>query len=108
MNTPSKNEIEYHDDKVIKTFNPRSKPGIMTQDEAFAQELAVYQYFMNQRIKPVVPEKKEAYKKYVKEITLLHQILVYSMKSKQTTDIENVKKLGVLLSEFSKSYFSKK
>ena len=45
MKTPSKNEIISHDDKVIKTFHPRSKPGILSPDEAFAHELAAYQHF---------------------------------------------------------------
>jgi hypothetical protein len=45
MKIPSKNEIEYYDNTVIKTFHPRSKPGILTQDEAFANELAAYKHF---------------------------------------------------------------
>ena len=65
----------------------------------------VYQYFMNQRITPV-PESDEAgYKKYVKQVTLLHQMLVYSMKCKQTTDLANVEKLRALVSEFEAIYF---
>ena len=45
MTKPSKNEIEYHDDKVIKTFHPRSKAGIKSQGEAFDSEVAAYQFF---------------------------------------------------------------
>lgn len=68
----------------------------------------VFQYFMTQRIKPASIDKKEAYAKYVKELTLLHKLLVFSMKCKQTTDTENIKQLRKLLNEFSQSYFSKK
>lgn len=45
MEASSKNEIEFQDDLVVKTFHPRSKPGILPQDEAFAHELAAYQRF---------------------------------------------------------------
>ena len=65
----------------------------------------VTQYFMTQRIKPVDETEKGAYKKYVKEVTLLHQMLVYAMKAKQTTDLENCTKLRELLEQFSESYF---
>jgi len=61
-------------------------------------------YFMTQRIKPVAEEQKEAYAKYVTEITLLHQMLVESMKSKQTTDPEHCAKLRTLIDQFETSY----
>src|SRR6056297_1303487 len=41
-------------------------------------------YFMDQRIKPVDPANKEAYKKYQNQIELLHKMRVYAMKTKQT------------------------
>ncbi len=66
-------------------------------------EQIVSYYFMAQRIKPV--SKGDAgYEKYVKELTLLHEMLIYSMKTKQTTDLENVEKLRTLLAEFRTSY----
>ncbi len=68
----------------------------------------VYQYFMNQRITPVEEADTAEYKKYVKELTLLHKILVQAMKSKQTTDIQHVTHLRQLLQEFSASYFADK
>ena len=68
----------------------------------------ICQYFLNQRIKPVTEEKKEAYRKYLKELSLLHEMLVVSMKCKQTTDIEHIKTLHSLLEAFRKSYFGKK
>ena len=78
--------------------------------EAHARNIQeiVWQYFMNQRIKPVKADQGKAYRKYVKEITLLHEMLIFAMKSKQTTDIANVEKLKKLIAEFKKSYFSMK
>ena len=63
------------------------------------------QYFMTQRVKPADKEDTEAYAAYTKKLTLLHQIVVYAMKSKQTTDLANVEKLRALLSEFKEEYF---
>lgn len=64
----------------------------------------VTQYFMTQRIKPVDETDKQGYTKYVQQITSLHQMLVYSMKCKQTTDLENVQKLKDLLNQFKELY----
>jgi nickel superoxide dismutase len=62
-------------------------------------------YFMAQRVKPVDKTKGKAYEEYVKKLTLLHEMLVYSMKAKQTTDLANVEKLRSLLAEFNSVYF---
>lgn len=61
-------------------------------------------YFMAQRIKPVDRTNGKAYAEYVKKLTLLHEMLVYSMKAKQTTDLSNVEKLRKLLAEFRNAY----
>jgi len=66
----------------------------------------VYQYFMNQRVKPVEKSDAEAYEHYVTQITLLHRMLVASMKCKQTTDATHVRHLRTLLSDFEKAYFT--
>jgi nickel superoxide dismutase len=60
----------------------------------------VSQYFLTQRIKA------EA-KDYQQEIALLQQMLVFSMKCKQTTDLENAAKLRDLVKQFEKLYFAK-
>ena len=65
----------------------------------------VSQYFLHQRIKPVDPESEEAYKKYVKHLTLLHKISVYAMKAKQTTDLEYIEKLRMTVDKFEDAYF---
>ena len=74
--------------------------------EKHADELSgiVTYYFMAQRVKPVEKAEGKAYEEYVKKLTLLHQMLVYSMKAKQTTDLSNVEKLRTLLAEFQTAY----
>ena len=66
-------------------------------------EIVTY-YFMAQRIKPPQEEGEKARAKYLEQITSLHQMLVYSMKAKQTTELENVDKLRVLMEAFRASY----
>lgn len=66
-------------------------------------EVVTY-YFMTQRIKPADPSDSAAHAKYVKEITLLHQMLVQSMKARQTTDLQHVAALRKLVGEFKASY----
>jgi nickel superoxide dismutase len=69
----------------------------------------VYQYFMAQRVEPVGEESgKEIYGEYINKITLLHEMLFYAMKAKQTTDLENVKKLRSLLGRFREVYLGEK
>lgn len=74
-------------------------------DHANKVQDTVYQYFMAQRIMPVPESEDRAYKKYVKQVTLLHKMLVYAMKCKQTTDLANVEKLRTLVSDFEAVYF---
>ena len=62
------------------------------------------QYFMAQRVKPVLSKGSAEHDAYVNKITLLHQMIVYSMKCKQTTDLANVEKLLQILDEFEKAY----
>jgi len=71
--------------------------------EHHADELQeiVTQYFMTQRI-------KIDSKDYDKKLAILHQILIYSMKCKQTTDLSNIEKLRNLLKEFQALYFERK
>lgn len=61
----------------------------------------VTQYFMTQRIK--IDDKN-----YDKKISSLHQMLIYAMKCKQTTDLANVNKLRDLVKDFQTLYFGKK
>lgn len=68
------------------------------------QEIAT-QYFMFQRIKPVMASDKEAYTKYLMELELMHRITVLAMKCKQSTDVANAKKILLRLDSFERSYF---
>ncbi len=67
--------------------------------EKHADELAdiVTYYFMAQRIKPDMDH-------YDDNLKTLHQIMIYSMKSKQTTNLANVEKLKELIHSFEHSY----
>lgn len=64
-------------------------------------------YFMAQRVK--LPDKgdKKALAAYVQKLTLLHEMLVYSMKAKQTMDLANVEKLKSSLDKFHGVYHAK-
>ena len=61
----------------------------------------VTQYFMTQRIKLNA-------RAYEKKLGLLHQMLIYGMKCKQTTDLTHVTKLRGLVKEFQTLYFEAK
>ena len=67
--------------------------------EKHAEELTgiVTYYFMAQRIKPGMDQ-------YVDNLKMLHQIMIYAMKSKQTTDLANVEKLKELIHSFEHTY----
>ena len=67
----------------------------------------VSQYFLHQRIKMTSKDDKKAYDKYVSQLAALHEISVYSMKSKQSTDLANIGKLTDAVSVFEKTYFHK-
>lgn len=78
------------------------------ENHADALREIVTQYFLVQRVKPVPPDQKEAYRKYVGKLTLLHGLLVHAMKAKQTTDLAQVLALRNLLTEFKEAYFHDK
>lgn len=77
------------------------------EDHANKLQDIVSQYFLHQRIKPAEPEQKEMYNKYIKHLTLLHELLVYSMKAKQSTDLLYIEKLNLTINAFEEAYFHK-
>lgn len=99
--------------KQISQLSKDDKPNMnqiarwVGNKEKHADELShtVTYYFMAQRIKLVDPGNSDDYEKYIKKLTLLHKMLVYSMKAKQTTDLSNVKELRSLLTKFQTEYF---
>ena len=75
-----------------------------------ADELSdiVTYYFMTQRVKqPASDADHAAMGKYLKELALLHGILVDSMKAKQTTDLEYCNKLRAGIEAYKNVYFNK-
>ena len=64
----------------------------------------VTQYFLAQRVKPVLPKGSAEHDAYVNQLTLLHDMIVTSMKCKQTTELSHVEKLKQLVDSFSKAY----
>ena len=84
--------------QIVRWIDNKEKHANLIQE-------TVSQYFMTQRIKPADETNQAEYKKYVKELTLLHEMLIYAMKAKQTTDLANVEKLRSLVSTFKAAYF---
>lgn len=78
---------------------------INKEDHANKIQKIVSQYFLHQRIKPVEPENEELYEKYIERLTLLHDLSIYAMKAKQTTDLSYIKKLSRAIHDFEHAYF---
>jgi nickel superoxide dismutase len=68
-------------------------------------EIVTY-YFLSQRVKILDPEKSGDFKIYQEKLTLLHKMMVFAMKCKQTTDIKNTNELSNLINKFVDVYFS--
>ncbi|MCF8333757.1 MAG: superoxide dismutase, Ni [Bacteroidales bacterium] len=103
----SMNQIEALQAKEDKNYNQIVRWVTTKEDHAKKVQRIVEQYFMHQRIKMKENSNEEAYDQYVKQITLAHKLVVYAMKTKQTTDQKYVKKLRDTLEAFEKAYFSK-
>ena len=99
--------------KMINTLSDSDNPDynqlvrwVMNKEEhAKKIQEIVSQYFLNQRIKPVMPDDEEAYRKYIKQLELLHYITVYAMKSKQSTDHSIIYTLREKVHAFEHAYF---
>jgi nickel superoxide dismutase len=93
--------------KQIQNLEKEKKPNFnqmvrwIMNKEHHATEIQtlVAQYFMTQRIKPGV-------KDYHQKLALLQQMLVFSMKCKQTTDSQNAARLRDLVKQFHQLYFA--
>lgn len=101
--------------KQIEALSAEQKPNMnqvvrwVNNKDQHADKLSeiVTYYFMAQRVKLPAEGDAKAQRDYVKKLTLLHRMLVYSMKAKQTTDLNNVEKLESSLKEFHDVYFAK-
>ena len=78
--------------------------------EEHAKEIqhVVTQYFITQRVKLPATMEGEAYSKYQKQLASLHELIVYAMKTKQTTDLAYIEKLKTSLANFEAVYFEGK
>lgn len=74
-------------------------------DHANQFQEIVTQYFMTQRLKPAAETGDASNAEYVTKLSLLHEMLVYAMKCKQTTDPANTQKLTELVDQFYNAYF---
>ncbi len=89
-----------------KNANQISRWVTNKEEHATKIQNTMTQYFLAQRVKlGEADTDKEA---YLKKITLIHQIIVHAMKCKQTTDVENAKKLHGAIDAFTKAYTKKK
>jgi nickel superoxide dismutase len=87
-----------NDNQLVRWINNK-------EQHADALSQIVTDYFMTQRLKPADADSAE-YKNYIRQLTLLHQMLRTSMKCKQTTDLSQIEKLRELLKDFSATYSS--
>lgn len=88
-------EINYN--QLVRWINNKEEHANKIQE-------IVYQYFMNQRIKPVDDNGDER-EDYLRQLEYLHRLLVRSMQAKQTTDLEHVEESRELLDAFENIYF---
>ena len=67
----------------------------------------VSQYFLHQRVKIIKTMDGKAEARYQSMLKHLHHILVYAMKTKQGTDLDNIAKLKAAVESFEDVYFHK-
>ena len=101
--------------KLITELSSQDEPNMnqivrwVQNKDKHADEIShtITYYFMAQRVKLPPEGDSRAYHEYVRKLTLLHEMLVYTMKTKQTTDITNVEKLRASLAKFHDVYSGK-
>jgi nickel superoxide dismutase len=81
-----------------KNYNQLVRWIINKENHADMLQEIVSQYFMTQRIKTDDND-------YTKKLILLHKMIVYAMKCKQTVDLSHIETLRGFLKEFSELYF---
>jgi len=103
-------------EKSMKTINTLSSEGEkdfnqivrwVENKDKHADKISdtVTYYFMAQRVKPVDSDDKKASGLYMEKLKALHEILVYAMKAKQTTDLVYVDKMNDTVESFEALYF---
>lgn len=102
MNSINKLSVE---DNV--NYNQLVRWVVNKEEHAEKIQKIVNQYFLHQRIKLVNPGNEEQHNKYLTQLVKLHEISVYSMKSKQSTNLKVIDKLRNAVEDFSGLYFHK-
>lgn len=97
----SMNQILFHEKEQHHNANQLVRWIMNKEQHADDLQQIVSQYFMTQRLKPGADN-------YQAMLAQLHEMLIYAMQSKQTTDLDNVKKLRELTAAFEKLYFGPK
>jgi len=92
------NDDKTNKQQLVRWVNNKESHAQNIQDVASA-------YFLAQRVK--LPEAGKADEKYAKKLALLHQLTVYAMKCKQTSDTANAEKLAKALADFKTLYNAK-
>lgn len=100
----SMKEIQILSEDKDKNYNQLVRWVVNKENHADYLSDIVTQYFMKQRIAPVDSNDTKPYQDYVRKLTLLHKLMVYSMKCKQTTDLSNITKLREYLEQFRSTY----
>ncbi len=96
----SMNQIMHLQKEGLQSSNQLVRWIMNKEDHANEIQEIVSQYFMTQRIKPDA-------KDYGKKLGLLHEMLIYAMKCKQTTDLSHVEKMKGLVKAFQGLYFER-
>jgi len=103
----SMNQIAKLSQGKVKSVNPLVRWTQIKEAHCDRLRKIVSYDFMSQWIGPSPKTKGRAYKKHVREVGLLQEILYYNFKAKQSNDISNIDKLRSLLSEFQAVYFGR-
>lgn len=98
------NQIHALSKDAEKNYNQLVRWIMNKEDHADQLSEIVTQYFLKQRISPAEKSNAEAYEAYVEQLTLLHKMMVTSMKCKQTTDLEHAAALREQLAAFKAAY----
>ncbi len=101
----SMNMINTLSDQDSPDYNQLVRWVMNKEEHAKKIQEIVSQYFLHQRIKIVSADDDEAYRKYTKQLELLHHIAVFAMKSKQSTDLSIIDTLREKLHAFEHAYF---
>jgi len=101
----SMQEITSLSAKTPVNFNQLVRWVMNKEDHANKIMALVSDYFLSQRVKKPAETAGDEYQRYLTQLTLLHEITVTAMKSKQTTDLAHVAKLRELVSKFRVAYF---